>query len=265
MGRDHSGPYQIMTPLRKSLTAPIERNQVKFSMRCMYTNMRGFQKRFLSFSPYSSMKGCIMSYLPQLLALAGVWAIVVISPGPNFVATVHHAVSYSRRDGLLVVLGIAAGTTIWATVSVVGLGVLFAHVSWLVEVIRTIGAIYLTYLGGKMIWQAARQKVVAEPSAVAPRRGPAWRVGFLTDISNPKAAAFFGSLFSVFLPAYAPLWLQVASVVVVVLIAACWYSVVACFFSLEPVARGYRRVKKWIDYVTGGVLVALGVRLAVSK
>jgi hypothetical protein len=53
-----------------------------------------------------------MGYLPQLLALAGVWTIVVISPGPDFVATVHHAVSRSRRDGLLVALGISTGTEV---------------------------------------------------------------------------------------------------------------------------------------------------------
>ncbi len=206
-----------------------------------------------------------MSYLPQLLALAGVWAIVVISPGPDFVATVHHAVSRSRKDGLLVASGIATSTTIWVMVSIVGLGVLFARFSWLVEIIRTVGAFYLTYLGLKMLWQAYRHRRKAEPEVKPVKRGSAWRVGFLTDISNPKAAAFFGSLFAVFLPAHAPLWLQAASVLVVVLIAACWYATVACVFSFGPVARGYARVKKWIDYVTGGILVALGVRLAISK
>jgi RhtB (resistance to homoserine/threonine) family protein len=206
-----------------------------------------------------------MSYLPQLLALAGVWAVVVISPGPDFVATIHHAVSRSRRDGLLVALGIATSTVIWVVVSLVGLGVLFARVSWLVEVIRIVGALYLTYLGCKMLWHAHRQKQAGEQRDAAVRSGSAWRVGFLTDISNPKAAAFFGSLFAVFLPAHAALELQIASVIVVVLISLCWYSVVACFFSLAPVARGYRRIKRWIDYVTGGILVALGVRLAVSK
>ncbi|HZR39921.1 MAG TPA: LysE family transporter [Ktedonobacteraceae bacterium] len=206
-----------------------------------------------------------MSYLPQLFALAGVWAIVVISPGPDFVATIHYTVSRSRREGLLVALGIAASTTIWVTVSVVGLEVLFARVSWIVEIIRMAGALYLTYLGVRMIWKTHRQKQGTEQEVVQPRRGSAWRVGFLTDISNPKAAAFFGSLFAVFLPAHSPLWLQVASVVVIVMIAACWYGTVACVFSFGPIARGYRRIKKWIDYVTGGILVALGIRLAVSK
>ena len=206
-----------------------------------------------------------MSHLPQLLALASVWAIVVISPGPDFVATVHHAVSRSRRDGLLVALGIATSTTIWVTVSIIGLGVLFARFSWLVAIIRTGGALYLTYLGMKMIWKAHHQRREAEPEASLAKRGSAWRVGFLTDLSNPKAAAFFGSLFAIFLPAHSPLWLQVASGVVVVMIAVCWYATVACVFSFGPIARGYSRVKKWIDYLTGGILVVLGVRLAVSK
>ncbi len=143
--------------------------------------------------------------------------------------------------------------------------VLFARFSWLVEIIRTVGALYLTYLGIKMIWSARRNSQKAEPEEVLTWRGSAWRIGFLTDLSNPKAAAFFGSLFAVFLPAHAPFWLQCSSVAVVVMISACWYATVACVFSIGPVARGYSRIKKWIDYVTGGILVALGIRLAVSK
>lgn len=212
-----------------------------------------------------------MLYLPQLLTLAGVWALVVIIPGPNFVATVHHATARSRRDGLLAALGIATGTALWVTFSVVGLGVLFAHFSWLMEAIRTAGALYLTYLGISMIWNAkhgyrnteGEGRETGENRAV--RQSSAWRAGFLTDISNPKSAAFFGSLFAVFLPAHSPLWLQVASVVIVVLITSTWYGLVACLFSLAPVARVYRRLRRWVDLITGGILVALGVRLVVSK
>lgn len=204
-------------------------------------------------------------YLPHLLTLAGVWALVVISPGPNFLATVHHATSRSRRDGVFVALGIAAGTTLWVTFSVIGLGVLFARFSWLIEIIRTAGAIYLTYLGLKMIWNARRQIELSSDEANSSRHRSAWRAGFLTDISNPKAAAFFGSLFALLLPAHPPLWLQIASIVIVVLIAISWYSTVACLFSLGPVERSYRRAKKWIDRLTGGIFVLLGVRLATSK
>jgi threonine efflux protein len=72
-------------------------------------------------------------------------------------------------------------------------------------------------------------------------------------------------LFAVFLPAHASLWLLLASATTIVMIAACWYATIACVFSFGPIARGYVRIKKWINYVTGGVFVALGIRLAVSR
>ncbi len=210
-----------------------------------------------------------MLYLPQLLTLAGVWGLVVIIPGPNFVAIVHHATARSRRDGLQVALGVATGTALWVTFSMVGLGVLFAHFSWLMEAIRMVGALYLTYLGLRIIWNSRRGRTITEVSRAGEgsevKHGSAWRAGFLTDISNPKAAAFFGSLFAVFLPAHSPLWLQVTSIVVVVMITISWYSMVAYLFSLAPVARFYRHLRRWVDLITGGILVALGIRLIISK
>jgi RhtB (resistance to homoserine/threonine) family protein len=206
-----------------------------------------------------------MSYLPHLLTLAGVWFVVVISPGPNFVATIHHAIARSRRDGLLVALGVALGTTMWVTLSIMGLGVLFVRLSWLVGIIRTLGALYLIFLGIRMIWAAHWQKHSSESEPLATPHGSAWRTGLLTNISNPKTAAFFASFFAVLLPTNPPLWFQIMCIITIVLISVSWYSAVACLFSLKPVAHAYRRIKKYIDTITGGILVALGIRLAVSK
>lgn len=205
-----------------------------------------------------------MLYLPHLLALAGVWSIVVISPGPDFIAIVHHAISRSRRDGLLVVLGVATGLTIWAIVSIVGLASLFARFSWLAQITRMVGICYLTYMGINTIWNTHWNTPKVEPEITIPEHASAWRTGLLTDLSNPKAAVFFSSLFAVFLPTHASLWLQIASVGIIVMIAVCWYGTVAYVFSLGPVARLYTHLKKWVDSITGGILVALGVHLALS-
>jgi threonine efflux protein len=206
-----------------------------------------------------------MDYLPRLMVLIGVWVVAVISPGPDFAATVQYATARSRRDGVLVALGIISAMSIWIISSMVGLGVLLARVSWLIEIIRTIGALYLVYLGIKTILHAHHPAPLPS-SKPAPTRGfSAWRVGFLTNISNPKALAFFSSLFVVLLPANPPLWVQAASAVLMLMIAACWFCIVACLFSLGPVTSAYRRAKRWIDYMTGGIFVALGIRLAVEK
>jgi threonine efflux protein len=206
-----------------------------------------------------------MDYLPRLMILAGVWAIAVISPGPDFAATVQYATACSRRDGVLVALGITSAISIWIVGSMIGLGVLLARVSWLLEIIRTIGALYLVYLGVRTILHAHQPAPLPSSQPEANHGFSAWRVGFLTNISNPKAVAFFSSLFVVLLPANPPLWVQAASVVLMLLIAACWFCIVACLFSLGPVTNAYRRAKRWIDYITGGIFVALGIRLAMER
>jgi threonine efflux protein len=202
-----------------------------------------------------------MRYLPHLLALAGIWSLVVLSPGPDFVVTVSRA-AVSRRVGLAAAAGIVAGTAIWASASAVGLQVVLAHYRWVAEVVRLAGAGYLGWLGVRMIVHSRR--AVPEPVAASgpPRLGPAWRAGLLADLGNPKAAVFWTSLFAAVLPPTAPVWLWLAAVGVAAVIAAAWYSAVGCAFSVALITGWYRRGKKWVDRVTGGVLVGLAGRLA---
>lgn len=207
-----------------------------------------------------------MSYLPQLLTLVGVWIIALVSPGPDFIVTMRYSVAHSRRDGVFVALGIATGTSIWVTTGIVGLGVLLVQLSWLVAIIRMVGALYLTYLGIKAILNAHRpmpKTLMVESSSS--RRISSWQVGFLTNISNPKALAFFASIFVALLPVHPPFWFQMTLILIMVVTVAVWFCMVACLFSLGPIAAVYRRAKKWLDYLTGGIFVILGVRLALSK
>src|ERR671930_514967 len=109
-----------------------------------------------------------MRYLPNLGLLAAVWAVVVVSPGPDFVATMHFATSRSRRAALAVVVGIAAGTAIWATGTVAGLAVLLARASWMLALLRAAGAVLLTGLGLRAIRHAGRPP--SSSTAAAPAR-----------------------------------------------------------------------------------------------
>jgi len=211
-----------------------------------------------------------MSYLPHLLVLAGVWALVVISPGPDFVVTMSRAAS-SRRAGLAAAAGIVLGTAIWASASAASVGIVLARYQWAAQSVRYLGAGYLAWLGLRMILHSGRPvppdhgAVTADlPDTAVARRGnwAAWRAGLLADLGNPKAAVFWTSLFATVLPPAAAVTVRAAAVVVAVAIAALWYGAVACAFSLDAVTSRYRRAKKWVDRVTGGVLAGLAVRLA---
>ena len=207
----------------------------------------------------------------SFLTIVGVWTITVISPGPNFLATAHTAAAASRRDGLLVAAGVALGTLLWATVSLLGLGVLFQTAGWLYQVVKFVGAAYLITVGLRMMIAAWRNRTAAGGSGG--RRAPglptvgrrAFRLGLLTDLSNPKAAAFFTSLFAVAVPPQAPLWFLALIVTAVVTLAGGWYATAACLVSLGPVARIYRRGQRAITGLTGLVFTTLGLRLALSE
>jgi threonine efflux protein len=215
-----------------------------------------------------------MTYLPQLLTLMGIYIIELISPGPDFLATTRYAIARSRGDGVLVALGITSGNALWIISSMLGLGILFAHVSWLVNIVQIAGALFLVYIGIKTLLAAhhplqessSQQQTEAANRDTSTRvRTSSWRIGLLTNVGNPKALVFYTSIFAVLLPAHSPVWLQASTALFMLVFSLAWFSIVALLFSLGPISALYRRAKKWIDYVTGGLFVLLGVRLAFSR
>jgi threonine/homoserine/homoserine lactone efflux protein len=87
----------------------------------------------------------------------------------------------------------------------------------------------------------------------------------MVQLSNPKVAVFFGSVFLTLLPADAPSWTNVAVPAIVFVDEFAWYALVALLFSGDLVRTGYHRARVWIERLTGGVLAALGLRLALDR
>lgn len=225
------------------------------------------------------------------LPLLGVWFLAVITPGPDFVVVVQHTTSRSRRHGVVAAAGISTAILVWAMGSMLGLSVLLTRLSWLYEIVRLAGAAYLVYLGARTLWAsrhrggrgsthggAADRDQLAGPAEFVDDRGRAvtrhrrqsslgrsWRIGFLTNASNPKAVAFFGSLMGALLPPHPSVEVRAFVIAGIVLTALVWYLVVATMFGAAPVARLYRRVRRWVDRVTAAILILLGGRLALER
>lgn len=195
--------------------------------------------------------------------IAAVWAVTVVSPGPNFLITAQAAARYDRRAGLLVAAGIGLGTLIWAGGSLAGLAVLFRTAAWAYTAVKLIGAAYLVVAGLLMVRAALRPAAGAAATPIP--SGRAFRIGLLTDLSNPKAAAFFASLFAVAVPPSAPVDAQAALALLVTAMAWGWYSLVAVAMTTPPVLAAYRRAERWIVGITGAVFAGIGVRLAVER
>ncbi|WP_296650714.1 LysE family transporter [Paraburkholderia sp.] len=206
-----------------------------------------------------------MNFLPQLAAIAGVMLLACASPGPDMLAVTSHAFA-RRRAGLFAAAGIATSHALWATLAVFGLGLILTQLAWLYEGIRIAGAVYLLYLGAKTLMSLRKSSgAVATPDA-AKSTGSAhsYRRGLLVGLTNPKAAAFFGSLFVTLLPAHAPAWVHGATIATVASVSICWFTAMALLFSTRSVQRGYQKLRRPVDAVMGSVLISLGARLALD-
>jgi threonine/homoserine/homoserine lactone efflux protein len=117
-----------------------------------------------------------------------------------------------------------------------------------------------------MIWRGARQPV--RISAEAPVGGGAAKSFWLalaTQMSNPKAAVVYASVFVALLPAEIPLWATLVLPVVIFVIEAGWYTIVALALSAPSPRAAYLRSKTWIDRAAGTVMALLGMRLILAS
>jgi threonine/homoserine/homoserine lactone efflux protein len=197
--------------------------------------------------------------LITLVTIGFVQLLAVISPGPSFLVTAQTAVARSRLDGIKIAFGLGAGTLVWSAAALLGLNALFRLYHWLFVGMKIAGALFLLWIAIQ-IFRHAKSPVEMVVDGEAARRNPFLR-GFLIQISNPKVAVFFGSIFVAMLPQDVPAWMVVTLLVIVTSNDVLWYTLVALCFGSTPVRRFYLGAKIWIDRTTGLFLAALSLRI----
>ena len=199
-----------------------------------------------------------------LSSILGALAIGAISPGPSFVLVARTSIAVSRRAGLAAALGMGVGGVAFATLALLGLHALLTQVGWLYLALKIAGGLYLVHLAVR-IWRAAPEPIrVPDGAAEANGALRSFRIGLATQISNPKTAIVYGSIFAALLPASPPAWILLALPPAVFLVETGWYAVVAVAFSAGRPRTAYLRSKAWIDRLAASVIGALGIRLVVE-
>lgn len=206
-----------------------------------------------------------MQDLPALIGILAALAVGVVSPGPSFVMVARTAVCGSRREGIAAALGMGAGGVVFAVAALLGLHALLLALPSLYLALKLVGGLYLAYLGWR-IWTSAAQPLLLGELAERPaRRGArALALGFTTQISNPKTALVYASVFAAFLPGAQSLAFDITLVALVFLVEAGWYALVALALATDAPRRAYLRYKSWTDRLAGGVMIGLGLKLAAS-
>jgi threonine/homoserine/homoserine lactone efflux protein len=185
-----------------------------------------------------------------------------MSPGPSFVIVARNSIGLSRRDGLATALGMGIGGVLFSGVALLGLYTLLAAVTWLYVSLKVAGGLYLIYLASK-IWRSAKTPLAfnqGEANTTGNPRKSFW-IGLSTQLSNPKTAIYYGSIFAALLPQHPPLWCYFALPPAIFVIEAGWYTIVALCFSSKRPRELYLRAKTWVDRVAASAITALGLRL----
>ena len=204
-----------------------------------------------------------METFTAIFSIAIALTIGAMSPGPSFVMVARTALAVSRKDGLTAALGMGVGGVLFATIALLGLLTLLTAVPVLYISLKVLGGVYLIYLGYK-IWQDSAQPVTLNPIEQQTQHNPVWYsffLGLTTQISNPKTAVVYTSVFASLLPSNVPAFAVIALPIVVFIIEAGWYSLVALTLSATTPRGRYLASKKWLDRTAGTILSLLGAKL----
>lgn len=206
-----------------------------------------------------------MQFLPEFLTVAVIHLLAVMSPGPDFVMISRNSLIYSRRSGIFSAVGLGLGMGIHATYSLIGIGLIIAQSIVLFSILKFIGAAYLIYFGYKCLSAKAADsqnfstRKCQDLSALA-----AIRVGFLTNILNPKATLFFLALFTQVVSPQTPKFIQIIYAAEMSFMTFLWFAFVCLILSHKRVQAKFFLAQHWFERFFGALLIALGIKVALS-
>jgi len=203
---------------------------------------------------------------PSQLVLFFVAAVaLLITPGPAVLYIVSRSIEQGRRAGLVSALGIQVGGLVHVAAAALGLSALLLSSALAFKIVKDAGAAYLVFLGLRMILGSAREDAARAPEPRDSAR--LFREGVMVNVLNPKTALFFLAFLPQFVdPARGPVARQILllgfSFVALAMVSDSAYALLAG--SLREWLRGNARFIRLQRYVSGGVLVSLGLATALS-
>ncbi|MGY6269813.1 LysE family translocator [Achromobacter denitrificans] len=198
-------------------------------------------------------------------------AILTVTPGMDSALVLRTAAVEGGRRAFMAGLGICAGCLVWGAIAAFGLGSLLLVSALAYDALRICAALYLFYLGVKLLWGSLKGGGPAAhgPRASAPAAAGAggWFVrGCLTNVLNPKVGVFYITFLPQFIPAGADvLRFSLLLAAIHALLGVLWFALLVA--ATRPLARWLSRpaVMRGLDRMTGAVFIAFGLKLALER
>jgi threonine/homoserine/homoserine lactone efflux protein len=193
--------------------------------------------------------------------------LLTLTPGAATAMVIRSAIRGGWRCGVRTVAGNEVGVIAWALLSVLGISALVAASAVAFVALKVVGAGVLVYLGAQSLLHARRRPgspavQVAAPAIMRPR---AFRDGVITSLANPKLAVFFVALLPQFVHRRgAVLASTVAMAGLIIVFDFAWYTALAVAVGRARSSIAETRLARCAERVSGTVLIALGVRVAIE-
>jgi len=197
------------------------------------------------------------------LSVIGIHLLAVMSPGPDFIVSVRNSLTYSRKTGMWTALGFGLGIGVHVIYSIFGLGLIISNTPVVYHIIQYLGAGYLVYIGVMSI-KSRSESLGINPTQQKPEIShfKAVRIGFLTNVLNPKATLFFLSLFTMIIGEGADQQMLLSLGLVLMLNTTLWFILLAFLITHSKILPVFEKYQNGFNTTFGVLLIALGIKVA---
>ncbi|BDH47158.1 lysine transporter LysE [Salmonella enterica subsp. enterica serovar Choleraesuis] len=204
--------------------------------------------------------------LETTLFIATIATLGMISPGPDFFLMVKNSARYPRSAAMMSAAGVISGVATHMIYCVAGLAVVITTTPWLFGLLKYAGAAYLIWIGLKALLSKGGGQLNLDGSQTAQSISyrSAFLQGYLCNLLNPKATLFFLAMFTQVLSVNSGLLEKLWYAGVIVGLSVLWWPLLVVIIQSAAVRRGLTRAHKIIDKCLGGLLLGLGIKVALS-
>lgn len=193
----------------------------------------------------------LLPFLPAFVIAYGILVVGASSPGPAVAMLMGISVGQGRSAGLIACAGVATGSATINLLTIAGVGLVLSQAAWAMMTLKLAGSAYLAYLAFGAFRKAIHPPNIEAQTMARHSARRLFAKGYLLQVTNPKAIAFWLAIAGVGATADAPLW------VVGLFVASMWVISFACHaawalaLSAAPVRAAYSRARRYVEAALG--------------
>lgn len=203
--------------------------------------------------------------MTEFFTITLIIVLAAISPGPDFVIVVKHAMASGRNAAILAALGVSCSLIIHSSYCLLGLAIIITHSLLLFSMIKYIGAAYLIYIGMTGLFSKQKVSAIAPPVHSTSTLLNAFFQGLLCNLLNPKAIMFILAFFTLIVGAKTPWMVQIGYVFEIALVGLVWFSLLTFIITHDRIKKKLHKIQYYITKLMGIVLIGFGTSIALLR